>query len=199
MIRFGPNRGVNSLGAIVIRAVISGVVTGTLLAGCGVGSKQTELAQELANLTRDARGRVDPLPQMAPYEPPEYGARDLTDPFSEKRITESNRVESAASATGATLLAAQKGRPRQPLEAFPLESLRLVGSVSIKGQPYALIRLDQSIYRVKVGDYMGQNMGRVVAISADEVSLRELVQDGAGAWSERDATMTLQDTEGSRR
>jgi type IV pilus assembly protein PilP len=184
---------------VAVRRLVAGTATAALLAACGAGSNQTELTQELANLTRDARGRVDALPRMAPYEPPDYGARELTDPFSEKRITESNRVESAASATGAALLAAQKNRPRQPLEAFALETMKLVGSVSIKGQPHALIRLDQSIYRVKVGDYMGQNMGRVVAISADEVSLRELVQDGAGAWSERESTLTLQDTEGSKR
>ncbi len=179
-------------------ALGAGVCLAASLAGCG-GGNETELTQELANLTRDAKGRVAPLPQMAPYQPPAYEARDLADPFSEKRIAPANRIESGSSSAGASLAARQKSRPRQPLEAFPIESLKMVGTLTVKNQPNALIRLEQAIYRVKVGDYIGQNMGRITAISLDEVTLRELVQDATGVWAERETSMTLQDTEGSKR
>lgn len=171
-------------------------VSATVLCACD--GDRTELEHELAELTRDTGGRIDPLPQMSAYTPPRYESRELVDPFSRQRLAEGNRVQSAAAAVGAALFAAQSNRPRQPLEAWPIEALRMVGTVELRGQANALIRADQSLFRVRVGDYLGQNMGQVTAIAADELSVKELVQDGNGGWVERMATMSLQE-EGMRK
>jgi type IV pilus assembly protein PilP len=83
-------------------------------------------------------------------------------------------------------------RGRQALEQYPLDSLALVGTMSSAGRTMALVRSgDGIIHPVRVGDYMGQNYGKVVAIDAKEVRLRELIPDGNGGWQERAARLTL--------
>ena len=85
-------------------------------------------------------------------------------------------------------------RPRQPLEQFPLDGLRMVGTLNKGGQTYALIRTpENTLYRIRKGEYMGQNFGLVVAINDMGIELRETVQDGAGDWTETKATLALQE------
>jgi Tfp pilus assembly protein PilP len=80
---------------------------------------------------------------------------------------------------------AELNRRKEPLEAYPLDSMAMVGSVARGAQPFALLRVDNLLYQVKVGDYLGQNYGRMTRIAETEVSLREIVQDAAGEWIER--------------
>jgi type IV pilus assembly protein PilP len=79
------------------------------------------------------------------------------------------------------------------LEAYPLDSMTMVGSFAKGGRPYALLRVDNLLYQVKVGDYLGQNYGRIDGIGETDVSLREVVQDAAGEWTERISTLQLQE------
>ena len=79
------------------------------------------------------------------------------------------------------------------LEAHPLDSMTMVGSVAKQGQPYALLRVDKLLYQVKVGDYLGQNYGKITKISETDVSFREIVQDAAGEWIERMSALQLQE------
>jgi len=92
-----------------------------------------------------------------------------------------------------SLLAAEMNRRKEPLEAFPLDAMAMVGSVSKNGVPFALLRVDNLLYQVKAGDYIGQNYGRIMRIGETEVALREIVQDAAGEWTERNATLQLQE------
>ena len=92
-----------------------------------------------------------------------------------------------------SLLAAELNRRKEPLEAYPLDSMSMVGSVGKQGQPFALLRVDNLLYQVKVGDYLGQNYGRITKITETEIALREIVQDAAGEWIERTATLQLQE------
>jgi type IV pilus assembly protein PilP len=92
-----------------------------------------------------------------------------------------------------SLLASEMNRRKEPLEAFPMDSMSMVGSVTKNGQQYALLRVDNLLYQVKVGDYLGQNYGKITRISETEVSLREVVQDAAGEWIERTSTLQLQE------
>ena len=83
-------------------------------------------------------------------------------------------------------------RRKEPLEAFPLESLQMVGTLQRGKSTYALVRTtDKDIYQIKIGNYMGQNFGVVVEITDGEIRLKELVQDGAGDWTERSSTIQL--------
>lgn len=85
-------------------------------------------------------------------------------------------------------------RPKEPLEAFSLETLKMVGVLAKKGLMHAVIKTpENAIYHVRVGNYAGQNFGRITQISDTEVMLREIVQDSAGDWSERTSSLLLQE------
>ncbi len=92
-----------------------------------------------------------------------------------------------------SLLAGELNRRKEPLEAFPLDSMRMVGSLTKNGQPYALLKVDNLLYQVKVGDYLGQNYGRITRIAETDIALREIVQDAAGEWIERAGSLQLQE------
>lgn len=174
--------------ASAIRSALA--VTGALLlAGCG-GDQHSDLKQELAQLTKDLRGRVEPLPQVKPYEPVPYKAEGEIDPFRPERII-------VAQAGGAAPIGGGKkpdlDRPKEPLEVFPLESIQMVGTLSQHKETFALVKAGTNLYRVKKGNYMGQNFGLVFAIDEAQVSLKELVQDSGGEWVERTSSLQLQE------
>lgn len=168
------------------------VITAVLfLAACG-GDQHQDLKEELKNLTKDMRGRLEPLPVVKPYEPVPYKVFDLPDPFGPAKI-ELAIAAAAKSKGGAN--APSITRPKEPLEAYPLESLKMVGTLSQKGVTYALVRADNSIYRVKAGNYLGQNFGVVTGINENQINLKELVQDASGDWTERKIALQIVETE----
>ena len=144
---------------------------------------------------RPARA-LKPIPEIAPYEPALYAALDLRDPFVPNEIFSPAESEDAdVDVSGPRPIA---GRQREPLESFPLDSLRMVGTIEISGIPYALIRSNEPIvYRVKQGDYMGQSHGQVMRVDPSALVLKELFADGAGRWVERETSMSLTDTVGA--
>lgn len=157
------------------------------LGACG-GEKYGDLKQELAQLTKDMRGRVEPLPTVKPYEPVPYKAFDEVDPFKASRI---DVVASGASMAGASGIKPDLNRPKEPLEAFPLETLRMVGTLSQEKETFGLVRAGTNLFRVKKGNYMGLNFGVITAIDENEIKVKELVQDGAGDWVERVSSLQL--------
>jgi len=163
-----------------------------LLAACG-GEEQSELRQELANMTKDLRGRVDPLPQVRSYEPVPYRGESMLDPFVPGRIVVS---QAATGGGGGGGVQPDLNRPKEPLEAFPLEALQMVGTLEQNKDTYALVRAGSNLFRVKKGNYMGQNFGVITAIDEGQISLKEVVQDSGGDWVER--STTLQMSEGKK-
>jgi type IV pilus assembly protein PilP len=157
------------------------------LAGCG-GDEHGDLKEELHQLTKDLRGRVEPLPQVKPYEPVPYTAEGQIDPFRPERIEVA--AARAGSATTA-LLEEQKKRPPEPLEAFPLESIQMLGTITQNQETFALVKAGPNLYRVRKGNYMGQNFGVITAIDEAQISLKELVQDSTGDWVERMSSLQL--------
>lgn len=172
-------------------AIITAVL---LLAACG-GDEHQDLKEELKTLTKDLRGQIDPLPVVKPYEPVPYKALDLPDPFGSAKI-ELAIAAAAKSKGGAN--APNTARPKEPLEAYPLESLRMVGTLSQKGVTYALIRADASVYRVKAGNYLGQNFGIITGITDGQINLKELVQDASGDWTERKIALQIVEAEAAK-
>jgi type IV pilus assembly protein PilP len=157
-----------------------------LFAACG-GEEQSELRQELANMTKDLRGRVDPLPQVRSYEPVPYRGESMLDPFVPGRIV----VSQAATGGGGGGVQPDLNRPKEPLEAFPLEALQMVGTLEQNKDTYALVRAGSNLFRVKKGNYMGQNFGVITAIDEGQISLKEVVQDSGGDWVERSTTLQM--------
>lgn len=157
------------------------------LAACGADEHQ-DLKAQLKAMTKDLRGHIPPLPVVKPYEPVPYQAFDLPDPFGPAKIQLA--VGPTAKGKGGTN-APDTRRPREPLEAYPLESLKMVGTLSQKDVNYALVRADNNLYRVKVGNYMGQNFGIITSITGNQINLKELVQDASGDWTERKVSLEL--------
>ena len=153
-----------------------------LLAGCG-GESHQDLRAWMADQGKNARGRVDPLPQIKPYESFAYNAFDLPDPFKPRKIEPTK---------GNSKLAPDLARRREPLESYPLESLNMVGTLQQGKSTYALVRTpDKDVYQVTTGNYLGQNFGVILGINENEIRLKELVQDGSGDWAERTASLQL--------
>lgn len=164
------------------------VAAAAMLSGCDPA--HDELQAWMEQQRREVKPSVQPLEPPKPYDPAPYASLDAADPFSLQKMTVALRVEARAASS---LLASELNRRREPLEAFPLDSMRMVGSVEREGQPTALLRVGDLLYQVKVGDYLGQNYGRVLRIDETEVVLREVVQDAAGEWIERPASLQLQE------
>jgi type IV pilus assembly protein PilP len=156
------------------------------LASCG-GEEHRELQAELNVLTKDVRGRVEPLPQVRPYEPVPYTAESQVDPFRPERID----VAKTNVASSGNKLAPDPNRPKEPLEAFPLEAIQMLGTITQTKETFALVKAGPNLYRVKKGNYMGQNFGVITEIDEAQVSLKELVQDAAGDWVERSSALVL--------
>lgn len=159
-----------------------------LLAACG-GDQYGDLKEELNALTKDMRGKVEPLPVVKPYEPVPYQVSDLQDPFGPGKI----ELVTKGPGTSASKLRPDESRPKEPLESFALEALKMVGTLQQGKEMFALIRADASLYRIKSGNYVGQNFGLVTEVSENEVKVRELVQDAGGDWTERLGAIQLQE------
>lgn len=158
-----------------------------LLAACGRGKDdlQTWMEHEAKSMKRG----VPPIPEVKPFPLVEYSSEALVDPFSATRLI----PETRGGAGGG--LRPNLDRPREPLEAYPLESLKFVGVLERKGIWYAIILADKVLHQIRVGNFLGQNFGVVTKINEGEVDLKELVQDSAGEWVERDTTLMLQERE----
>ena len=153
------------------------------LAGCGGGDMQ-DLHTFVAETGKDMQGKIEPLPEVKVYEPFSYNAFDLPDPFKPRKL----------STGGGGGMQPDFNRPKEPLESFSLETLKMVGMLSKQGEIHAVIKTpDNAIYHVKEGNYAGQNFGLITQITASEVTLREIVQDSAGDWSERTSALILQE------
>ena len=157
-------------------------VAALVVAGCG-GESHQDLRDWMREQGKGAQGKLEPLPQIRPYEPFAYNAFDLPDPFKPRKIEP---------VKGGSKLAPDLNRRKEPLEAYPLESLQMVGTLQRGKSTYALVRTtDKDVYQVKVGNYMGQNFGVIIGIGDGDIQLKELVQDGAGDWTERTSTLQL--------
>ena len=172
------------------RAIV--IVIGLALAACGEEQYQ-DLKEELKSLTNDMRGKVEPLPVVKPYEPVPYKAYDMQDPFGPAKIELVTRSGGSGGGPKPDL-----NRPKEPLESFPLETLKMVGVLQQNKQFFALVKADASLYRVKAGNYVGQNFGLVTGVTETQLQLRELVQDAAGDWTERVSTLQLQESEAKK-
>ena len=154
------------------------------------GGEQQELTQWMEQQRREVKPSVEPLSPPKKFTPQPYLAMSGVEPFSNQKLTVALKQEARQPNS---LLSAEINRRKQPLEAYPLDSMSMVGSVTKAGRPYALLRVDNLLYQVKQGDYLGQNYGKIMKISETGVSLREIVQDAAGEWIERTSALQLQE------
>lgn len=166
----------------------AGVLLLTALAACT--GEQEELQQWMDQQKREVKPSVQPLSPPKKFDPQPYLALTGVDPFSTQKLTVALKQEARQPNS---MLAAEINRRKEPLEAYPLDSMSMVGSVVKQGRQYALLKVDNLLYQVKVGDYLGQNYGKITRITETDIALREIVQDAAGEWIERSGSLQLQE------
>ncbi|HEY9106065.1 MAG TPA: pilus assembly protein PilP [Roseateles sp.] len=171
-----------------MRALLTSLVTVLALAGCG--SDQDELRQWMEQQRKEAKPSVTPLLPPKKFLPQPYESGAGVDPFSTQKLSVAIRQEAAQPNS---LLTAEFNRRKEPLEAYPLDSMAMVGSLTRDNRRYALLSVDSLLYQVKAGDHLGQNFGLITKVSETEITLREIVQDAAGEYVERMSTLQLQE------
>ena len=160
----------------------------TMLGACSAETE--ELQQWMDQQRREAKPNIPPVQAPKKFDPEPYSMAQAVEPFSAQKLSVALKQEARQPNSA---LAAELNRRKEPLEAYPMDSMSMVGSVTKQGRPFALLRVDNLLYQVKVGDYLGQNYGRITRIAETEIALREVVQDAAGEWTERPATLQLQE------
>jgi type IV pilus assembly protein PilP len=160
----------------------------TALFGCGADTD--ELQGWMDQQRREVKPNVTPLVPPKKFDPAPYLSAQAVEPFSNQKLSVALKQEAKQPNS---LLAAELNRRKEPLEFYTLDGMSMVGSVTKQGRPFALLKVDNLLYQVKVGDYLGQNYGRILKITETEIALREIVQDAAGEWIERPGTLQLQE------
>lgn len=159
------------------------------LSGCGT-SNTTDLQQFVAEVRNRQPSKIEPLPEFKPYETFLYQASDLRSPFDAGMTGQSEQTLAGTASNNG--LRPDANRAREPLEEFPLDTLRMVGTLSQQGQSWGLVLAnDGTIHRVQPGNFLGQNHGKIKQISEFEIELLEIVPDGLGGWMERPASLAL--------
>lgn len=171
-----------------LRLSVIACTASLVVAGCG--SDGEDLRDFVRNADKSLPRKIEPLPAVKPFEPFAYTGFELPDPFRPRK----------AASRGGGGPAPDLNRRREPLEAFPLDQLRMVGTLERSGELFALVRADRTLYRVSRGNYLGQNFGQITEINEAGIKLKEIVQDGAGDWAERQASLSLiDDARGDRK
>jgi type IV pilus assembly protein PilP len=151
-----------------------------LVAGCS--SKNADLDRFMAQVRQEQPGGVEPLPEIKPYETFAYESQHMRSPFA----------PGGSGNSSAPGLRPNSNRNREFLEQFSLDTLKMKGALEIAGKRYGLVQTRSNIvYRVLPGNYMGQNEGRIVDITPNQINLIELVPDGLGGYVERPARLDL--------
>lgn len=160
--------------------IATALAASLLMASCS--SKDGELDRFIQKTKKESGGKVEPLPEVRPYEAFSYAARDLRSPF----------MPGGSGSSSAASLRPDSKRNREYLEQFSLDTLRMVGTLRLGGGDYALIQTkDGLVQRVLPGNYLGQNDGKVIDVSATKITLVEIVPDGVGGYMERPASLAL--------
>lgn len=159
-----------------------------LLSGCSADADFDDLRAFMDEVRAKPKGSIEPLPAFLPYEPFTYSAASLRHPFQPPM-----KIDLAQRQKGSKDIHPDETRVKQFLEQFNIENFVMVGTLANEAGKYALIKGGDGVHRVKVGDYLGRNHGRIVDISEAEVDVLEIVPDGEGGWLERPRSLTLKE------
>jgi type IV pilus assembly protein PilP len=171
-----------------VNKLLFALIFSILLVGCGADGF-ADLEQYIKEVKAKPKGIIEPLPEIKPIEPFVFKPEGLRDPF--KAIGETEEAEETGVAVGDGIKP-DTSRRKEELEAFPLDSLRMVGTVVMKANLWGLVKAsDKTIYRVQVGNYMGKNYGKIIRILTDKIELMEIVPDKPGTWREQQTSLAL--------
>lgn len=167
---------------------VAALLSVAAITGCTADTD--ELQGWMDQQRREAKPSITPLVAPKKFDPAPYASAQAVEPFSVQKLSVALKQEARQPNS---LLAAELNRRKEPLEFFTLDGMSMVGSVNKQGRPFALLKVDNLLYQVKIGDYLGQNYGKITKITETEIALREIVQDAAGEWIERPSSLQLQE------
>ncbi|MEE8344231.1 MAG: pilus assembly protein PilP [Woeseiaceae bacterium] len=174
-------------GSSLKRLMLSILVVGFGVAGCG--GDMDDLDKFINETKALPGGRIEPLPEITPYEIFSYvaDAEGFRSPFVPD-------APQAAAGTAAGGTRPDRDRSREFLEQYPLDTLRMVGTMELGNTNYGLVQTsDGLIHRVVAGNYLGQNDGRIISVGESKIELIEIISDGIGGYLEREAAVGLAD------
>lgn len=176
------------------------VLSLVLLNGCN-NNDFSDLTQYMTEVKKRPKGRIDPIPEKKIPESFVFNPEDLRDPFKptppEQGGSKGEGPDNSKQSAG---IKPDTTRRKEELEAFPMETLKMIGTINAKASLWGLIRSsDGTVYRVRVGNYMGQNYGKIIRIEPDRIELMEIVPDQPGTWREQQMTVMLAEETGSKK
>ena len=163
----------------------------TILSGCG-GNGVEEIQTWMNETKSQTRVVNTSIPEPKKFIPFTYEAKNAVDPYDPMKLEVA--LAKALAKPGSSSLRPDLDRRREALENFPLDTVKMVGTLNRRGLSFALLAVDKVVYQAKVGNYVGQNFGMITDINETEIQLKEIVQDAAGDWVERKAKLELQET-----
>ena len=163
---------------------------GILLFLVGCEQQQTELQSWMDAERKAVSPQIAKIEEPKKFEPFRYENAGALDPFSQAKLSKALEAAATRSKSG---LQPDLARRRESLEEYPVDSIKMVGHITRQGQNFGLVTVDSAVYPVKIGNYIGQNFGKIVKISETEISLKELIQDATGDWVERQSALQLQE------
>lgn len=158
------------------------------LTACDASGDFSDLQAYMNDVRARPKGEIEPLPTFPPYEAFTYSAAALRSPFQPPV-----KIDLRQRQKGSAEIKPDEARPKQFLEGFNIELFEMVGLLANDTGRFALVGGAGGVHRVKVGDYLGRNYGRIVAINDDRIEVVEIVPDGEGGWLERPRTLTLKE------
>lgn len=164
------------------------VVGFSLLAGCGAGGDFSDLRAYMDEVRARPNGSIEPLPTFKPYESFTYRASSLRSPFQPPV-----KIDVVTRQKGSAEIKPDETRVKQFLEGFNIETFEMVGTLRNERELYALVNGAGGVHRVKVGDYLGRNHGKILAIDESKIDVMEIVPDGEGGWLERPRSLSLKE------
>jgi len=163
------------------------ILISSMLIACS-DDRMSDLHKFVADVKAQKQGRIEPLPEFKPFETFVYKADEIRDPFTSFET----RVQNVSQNGKNSMIHPEEHRRKEVLEGFPLTSLLMMGTLEYQNQTWGLIKApDGIVYRVKEGNYVGQNNGKIKRIKRNQMALTEIVPDGLGGWEERQASLTL--------
>jgi len=179
----GKFNGHNAFRALVVTFSVS------ILVACSAGSFD-DLNSYIKSVKARPAARIAPLPEFKTYETFAYSASELRDPF--KMFEDEAEVAKPVTVTKSSGPQPDLNRNKETLEQYPLDTLRFVGQLERDGKTWAIVTSpDSLVHRVKVGNYIGKNFGRITKITEQKIEISELVTDGMGGWIERKAALSI--------
>jgi type IV pilus assembly protein PilP len=172
----------------MMKKLIVPALLAVLLAGCG-DSDVREVRTWMEETRAQTKPSVKPLPESKEFLPYAYSQAQAPDPFSADKLAGPGTM-----AVQANVAQPDLNRPREALENYPLDTMRMVGMMQKGGLSFALVQIERSVYRVRAGQHLGQNFGKVTRVTPAAVEIREMVQDAGGDWVERISKLELQES-----